>query len=110
MTTGVHARRMRSAHRPSPAHRPATLQRRWRLTAARAGLMRAVVFIPPARSATASCRSRSNMAPRRSQIEGNFDDAMRAGAASWPTRLGIYLLNSINPFRLEGQKTIMSSR
>ena len=39
------------------------------------------------------------------QIEGDFDDAMRLVrelAAETP----IYLLNSINPFRLEGQKTI----
>ena len=25
----------------------------------------------------------------------------------WLSKLGIYLVNSINPFRLEGQKTIM---
>ncbi|MCA9257740.1 MAG: pyridoxal-phosphate dependent enzyme, partial [Planctomycetales bacterium] len=40
------------------------------------------------------------------QIAGDFDDAMmRVREVS--ERLGIYLVNSVNPFRLEGQKTIM---
>jgi len=40
------------------------------------------------------------------QIAGDFDDAMaRVKEAS--RALGIYLVNSVNPFRLEGQKTIM---
>src|SRR5271166_5781045 len=40
------------------------------------------------------------------QIKGDFDDAMlRVRQVS--DRLGIYLMNSVNPFRLEGQKTIM---
>jgi threonine synthase len=38
-------------------------------------------------------------------VRGDFDDAMRlVDEAS--AKLGIYLLNSINPFRIEGQKTI----
>jgi threonine synthase len=40
------------------------------------------------------------------QIAGDFDDAMRLVREVAP-RLGIYLVNSVNPFRLEGQKTIM---
>src|SRR5690606_18172482 len=40
------------------------------------------------------------------QIAGDFDDAMvRVREVS--RDLGIYLVNSVNPFRLEGQKTIM---
>ena len=40
------------------------------------------------------------------QIAGDFDDAMvRVKEVS--KDLGIYLVNSINPFRLEGQKTVM---
>jgi len=36
-------------------------------------------------------------------VRGDFDDAMRlVDEAS--TKLGIYLLNSINPFRIEGQR------
>ena len=41
------------------------------------------------------------------QIAGDFDDAMIAGADRSPAEMGIYLVNSVNPFRLEGQKTIM---
>ena len=40
------------------------------------------------------------------QIAGDFDDAMQR-VQQVPRKLGIYLVNSINPFRLEGQKTIM---
>jgi threonine synthase len=39
-------------------------------------------------------------------IKGDFDDCMRQVQAVC-TELGLYLLNSLNPFRLEGQKTIM---
>ncbi|MEM2657645.1 MAG: threonine synthase, partial [Archaeoglobaceae archaeon] len=38
-------------------------------------------------------------------IKGNFDDALRI-IREVCDRLRIYLLNSVNPFRLEGQKTI----
>lgn len=40
------------------------------------------------------------------QIEGDFDDAMKR-VQEVCASLGIYLVNSINPFRLEGQKTII---
>lgn len=40
------------------------------------------------------------------QIEGDFDDAMTR-VREVAERLGVYLMNSVNPFRLEGQKTIM---
>ena len=40
------------------------------------------------------------------QLAGDFDDAMLR-VQQVAAKLGIYLVNSINPFRLEGQKTIM---
>src|SRR5438094_9596186 len=40
------------------------------------------------------------------QIAGDFDDALRQ-VQDVSRQLGIYLVNSVNPFRLEGQKTIM---
>jgi threonine synthase len=40
------------------------------------------------------------------QVAGDFDDAMKR-VQEVSRELGIYLVNSINPFRLEGQKTIM---
>lgn len=40
------------------------------------------------------------------QVLGDFDACM-ARVKEVASRLGIYLMNSLNPFRLEGQKTIM---
>jgi len=40
------------------------------------------------------------------QIEGDFDDAMER-VQQVSKQLGIYLMNSVNPFRLEGQKAII---
>jgi len=40
------------------------------------------------------------------QIDGDFDDCMRLVQES-ANRLGLYLMNSVNPFRLEGQKSII---
>jgi threonine synthase len=40
------------------------------------------------------------------QVEANFDQIL-ALVRALAERTGIYLLNSVNPFRLEGQKTIM---
>ena len=43
------------------------------------------------------------------QIRGDFDDCLRRirQIAVDVPELGIYLMNSVNPFRLEGQKSIM---
>jgi threonine synthase len=43
------------------------------------------------------------------QINGDFDDCLRRirQIAVDVPQLGIYLMNSVNPFRLEGQKSIM---
>ena len=40
------------------------------------------------------------------QIEGDFDACLRR-VRDVSQQLGLYLMNSVNPFRLEGQKTIM---
>ncbi len=40
------------------------------------------------------------------QIEGDFDACLRR-VRDVSAQLGLYLMNSVNPFRLEGQKTIM---
>jgi threonine synthase len=39
-------------------------------------------------------------------VRGDFDDCLRL-AEQASEHLGVYLLNSINPFRIEGQKTII---
>src|SRR5262249_42162817 len=43
------------------------------------------------------------------QIQGDFDDCLRRirQIAVDVPQMGIYLMNSVNPFRLEGQKSIM---
>jgi len=40
------------------------------------------------------------------QIEGYFDDALRSVLALVKSNPKLYLLNSVNPYRIEGQKTI----
>jgi threonine synthase len=39
-------------------------------------------------------------------VRGDFDDCLRLGREA-SERLGVHLLNSVNPFRIEGQKTIV---
>ena len=40
------------------------------------------------------------------QVSGDFDEAMRAVVELTELRKRFYLMNSLNPFRLEGQKTL----
>ena len=40
------------------------------------------------------------------QVDANFDQILKL-VRVLSEKLGIYLLNSINPFRIEGQKTIV---
>ncbi|MGK2858866.1 MAG: threonine synthase, partial [Thermoanaerobaculia bacterium] len=72
--------------------------------ASRAGL-RAIVFVPAGKIAMGKLAQTLAYGATVLAVRGDFDDAMRlVDEAS--TKLGIYLLNSINPFRIEGQKTI----
>lgn len=73
--------------------------------AATAGLP-AIVFIPEGKISAAKLGQTIAYGARIVQIRGNFDAAM-ALVQDAARRYGIYLLNSINPFRLEGQKTIV---
>lgn len=75
--------------------------------ARRAGL-RAFVFIGEGKIAFGKLGQALDFGATTLQIAGDFDACLarvRAIAAD-PSR-GVYLLNSVNPFRLEGQKTIM---
>jgi threonine synthase len=68
--------------------------------------MQAFVFIPAGQVAYGKLSQSLEYNAKVIQIEGNFDDAMRL-VREVAEETGIYLLNSINPFRLEGQKAII---
>jgi threonine synthase len=72
--------------------------------AARAG-MKAFVFIPSGQIALGKLSQALDYGAEVLQIEGDFDDAMRL-VREVADETPLYLLNSVNPFRLEGQKTI----
>src|SRR5215510_1977467 len=68
--------------------------------------MRAFVFIPAGEVAYGKLSQSLEYGATVIEIEGNFDDAMRL-VRELSDETDLYLLNSINPFRLEGQKTII---
>src|SRR5216684_3950749 len=72
--------------------------------AAQAG-MRAIVFLPAGNVAGGKLAQSLAYGATTIQINGDFDDAMRL-VEQVCDELGIYLLNSLNPFRIEGQKAI----
>ena len=73
--------------------------------AARAG-MRGFVFVPAGQVAHTKLSQSIEYGASVVEIEGNFDDAMRI-VRELALEADVYLLNSLNPFRLEGQKTII---
>jgi threonine synthase len=73
--------------------------------AAQAGL-RAVVFIPAGKVSAGKLAQTLAYGATVLHVRGDFDAAMTLVREA-SDRLGIYLVNSINPFRIEGQKTIV---
>jgi threonine synthase len=73
--------------------------------AARAGIP-ALIFIPAGKIAAGKLAQALAYGARTLQIQGDFDDAMNL-VRDVCNQLGVYLLNSLNPFRLEGQKSIV---
>ena len=73
--------------------------------AAQAGL-KAIVFVPSGKISTGKLAQTLAYGATVLQVRGDFDAAMRLVREACD-RLGIYLVNSINPFRIEGQKTIV---
>jgi threonine synthase len=67
---------------------------------------RAIIFIGSGKIAYGKLAQALDHGALTIQIVGDFDDAMQR-VRQVCNRLGIYLMNSVNPFRLEGQKTIM---
>ena len=68
--------------------------------------LKCIVFIGSGRIAFGKLSQAMDYGAQTIQILGDFDDCMRQ-VQDVCTKLGLYLLNSLNPFRLEGQKTIM---
>jgi threonine synthase len=65
-----------------------------------------IVFIPRGNISYGKLAQALEYGARTFQVEANFDQIL-ALVRVLADRLGIYLLNSINPFRIEGQKTII---
>jgi threonine synthase len=72
--------------------------------AAQAGI-RGIVFLPAGKVAGGKLSQTLAYGATTVQIEGDFDDAMRL-VEKVCNEMNIYLLNSLNPFRVEGQKAI----
>lgn len=70
------------------------------------GLMRSIIFIGSGKISYGKLSQALEYGALTVQIAGDFDDALRR-VQEVSRQLGIYLVNSVNPFRLEGQKTIM---
>ena len=70
------------------------------------GPMQAVVFVGGDKIAFGKLAQALDFGATTIQIDGDFDTCMKLVQEA-ADRLGLYLMNSVNPFRLEGQKTIM---
>lgn len=73
---------------------------------AAAGGMQGLVIIPEGKIAGGKLAQTIAMGARIVQVDGDFDIALallRQLTAKYP----VYLVNSVNPFRIEGQKTIV---
>src|SRR4029077_6224904 len=71
--------------------------------------MQGIVFIGSGKIAYGKLSQALDYGALTLQIEGDFDACLRRVrqiAVDHP-EIGIYLMNSVNPFRLEGQKSIM---
>jgi len=66
-----------------------------------------IIFIPHGNIAFGKLAQALEYGAKTIQVEANFDQIL-ALVRKLAEELGIYLLNSINPFRIEGQKTIMA--
>ena len=72
--------------------------------AARAGLQ-AAILLPQGQISAAKLAQSMDYGAAIREIEGNFDDCMRL-IQELGDDPSIYVANSINPFRIEGQKTV----
>lgn len=68
--------------------------------------LKAIVFVPSGKVASGKLAQTLAYGATCLQVRGDFDAAMKLVQEAC-AKLGIYLVNSINPFRIEGQKTII---
>jgi threonine synthase len=73
---------------------------------ASAGGLEPMIFIPNGNISYGKLAQALEYGARTFQVEANFDQIL-ALVRTLAEKLGIYLLNSINPFRIEGQKSIV---
>jgi threonine synthase len=73
--------------------------------AAAAGL-EALIFLPHGNIAFSKLAQALEYGAKTLEVEANFDQIL-ALVRVLAEKMGIYLLNSVNPFRIEGQKSIM---
>jgi threonine synthase len=73
---------------------------------AAAGGLEALIFLPHGNVSFGKLAQALEYGARTLEVEANFDEIL-ALIRVLAERLGIYLLNSVNPFRIEGQKSII---
>jgi threonine synthase len=73
---------------------------------ASAGGLEPIIFIPHGNISYGKLAQALEYGARTIQVEANFDQILSL-VRDLAERIGIYLLNSINPFRIEGQKSIV---
>ena len=64
-----------------------------------------VILVPEGKVSMGKLSQALALGAKVVQVKGNFDQAMKI-VIEESENLGLYILNSINPFRVEGQKTI----
>jgi threonine synthase len=73
--------------------------------AAKAGL-KAIVLVPQGKIAKGKLLQAIVHGAKIVVVRGNFDQALRRAKEMAAKKSGLYLVNSINPYRVEGQKTV----
>jgi len=73
---------------------------------AAAGGLEALIFLPHGNISFGKLAQALEYGARTLEVEANFDQIL-ALVRALAERLGIYVLNSVNPFRIEGQKSIV---
>lgn len=73
--------------------------------AARAG-MKAIVLVPKGKIAHGKLLQAIMHGAEIAQVRGNFDKALENARKMVEKQRSLYLVNSLNPYRIEGQKTV----